>query len=146
MKDVAKPKAPASASPMLRAASPEGGKLAALLWLLFSCTSLIFCALLVAVAWWREDQAFWRNSGGYPVWQRELVKITFYPLLACVCLAVMLLTKGLLRGWRGSARTWGLHVLLILLCWLLLAASVCIAWANNVSNLLQDHPLHQHAE
>jgi len=146
MKPVAKPGNPAHASPVLRPSSQEGGQPGTLLWLGFSTTTLLFSSLLVEVAWWRENQAFWRNAGGYPIWQRELVKLTFYPLLACVCLAVLLLTNGLLNGWRGSARSWGLQVLLILLCWLLLAASMCIAWANNLGNLLEDQPLHQHEE
>lgn len=37
--------------------------------------------LLIWFSWLRETPAFWTNAGGYPVWLRDLVLLSYYPLL-----------------------------------------------------------------
>ena len=57
-----------------------------LLWVVVNA----FVAIgLIGFAVLKEDPDFWRNSGGWPVWFRFVVKFTFHPLL---------LSQGILHG------------------------------------------------
>jgi len=127
-----------------RIASHGAGWALSLVWLGLSGCLTVVSSVLAAFAWWRENPDFWRNAGGYPLWQRDLVKLTFYPLLLGAGFGSLFLLKSLFSGWPGSARAWGLHLTLILLSVLLQLAAMGMAWANNFENLLASRPLHSH--
>lgn len=91
----------------------------------------------------REDPMFWRNAGGWPIWLRELVKDTFYPLLAgelglLVLLSAMLLCSPAMMPWRKQA--WPVAALM----WLWTLAVIVVVAGNNIANVLAGRPLHWH--
>lgn len=91
----------------------------------------------------REDPLFWRNAGGWPIWLRELVKDTFYPLLAgelavLLLLSAMLLCSPALLRWRKQ--TWPIAALM----WLWTVAVIVVVAGNNIANVLAGRPLHWH--
>lgn len=120
--------------------SRVGARAFALGWLLLAGAITGLTAALFAASWYREEPQFWRNSGGYALWLRELVLLGFYPGVLIALLAQISLTRSLFRGWHGSARTWGLALALVAFGWLLLTASLGMAWADNLSNLLDAKP------
>jgi hypothetical protein len=102
--------------------------------------------LLLAItpcALWREDPMFWRNAGGWPILLRDVVELTFYPMVAaqlCVLLAfsawTLLCPPPVLRRrhlWPATALLW---------CWT--GAVLVLVVANNVENVLAGRPLHWH--
>jgi hypothetical protein len=92
----------------------------------------------------RESLQFWRNSGGYPVWLRNLVYFAHYPLLFLVLGGT---AAGSLLAWRLFARQRGVGGGLLLLSafqWLLFLIILVIMLWNNVDNLLHGRPLHYH--
>jgi hypothetical protein len=108
-------------------------------------TLMILCLgmLLVWFAILRENQVFWTNAGGYPVWLRDLVCWTYLPLfaMAVVCLSVGTVC---LPKVSGSIRFFVVEILVLLLCWGLLAASAYIALDNNIRNLIEGREFHHH--
>jgi len=50
--------------------------------------------VLVVFAVLRENQVFWTNAGGYPIWLRDLVLWTFYPILAITGMSLILLSMA----------------------------------------------------
>jgi len=91
----------------------------------------------------REDPMFWRNAGGWPVWLRELVHDTFYPLLGgelslLLLISTMLLCSPALARWRKQA--WPVAGLM----WLWTAVVIAVVAGNNIANLLAGRPLHWH--
>lgn len=113
-------------------------------WLILSAGMVCLSAALLAFACYREQPEFWRNSGGYALWLRELVLLSFYPGVLISFLGQIFLTRSLFAGWQGSARSWGLQMGMVGVGWLLLALSLCMAWSNNISNLLDGRPIHTH--
>ncbi|MDB6070554.1 MAG: hypothetical protein JWL81_1725 [Verrucomicrobiales bacterium] len=113
-------------------------------WLVVSAAMVCLCAGTVGFAVYREQPEFWRNSGGYAIWLRELVLLSFYPGMLVALIGQILLTRGLFTGWKGSARSWGLQMGMVMVGWLLLALSLLVAWSNNMSNLLDGRPIHTH--
>jgi hypothetical protein len=104
------------------------------------------CPLLVLIlfATLREQPDFWHNSGGWPVWLRDLVLVSFYPLLAgSLCILGALSAFALLLP--GNSRTLrAAKGIMLLGLWLLATSALAIAFANNVVNLWNGHPLHSH--
>lgn len=94
----------------------------------------------------REDQMFWRNAGGWPVEFRDLVESSFYPLAGGTTLGLFLLGWAILRRNRLTPGLWFCQALVLSVCVILLTAGGVIAFANNISNLWQGKPLHEHPE
>ena len=107
-------------------------------------TALVFGlgVLLVWFATLRENQAFWTYAGGYPVWLRDLVLLTYMPLLLSAALLLAGLSMVCCSKVCRSLRFWVWESLLLLACWGLLATSGFIAFENNVVNLLNGQDLH----
>jgi hypothetical protein len=99
-------------------------------------------ALLVWFALLREDQMFWTNAGGYPVWLRDLVLITYLPLLAAMALLLLILSVILCAKICGSIQFFVIEALLLLTCWSLITISGWIAFSNNLTNLIEGRDLH----
>lgn len=87
---------------------------------------------------------FWRNAGGYSVEFREFVLEGFY---VCVIGSIIMLMFGVItlvnshRTWR----IWVLHVSMVLLSGLTLTTSGLIVVSNNLINLWEGRPLHDHS-
>jgi len=104
----------------------------------------LFGLVVLAGATLKETPQFWRNAGGYPVELRELVLVGFYP--ACAIYFFWLLF-GSLAAWRMLHVFKRAGLFLLLACalnWMLLAAITTVVLWNNVENVLQGQPLHQH--
>jgi hypothetical protein len=98
---------------------------------------MLFAALL------RETPAFWRNAGGFPLLLREVVLLLFYPGLLVLAIGVLLSTAIAWR-WRQNSRLLPSVWLAGAVQWLLfLAVLLIFAW-NNLVNLFESAPLHQH--
>ncbi len=111
--------------------------------------TLIVTALALVLVWFatlRENQAFWTNAGGYPIWLRDLVLMTYLPLLVGVVSAVTALTLVWCSKICGSLRFLVVESLFLLVCWLLLATSSFIAFRNNLLNIIDGRELHDHSK
>lgn len=103
-------------------------------------------ALLLAItpfALLREDPLFWRNAGGWPVWLRETVYLTFYPLLAAELMVLLALSTWFLIHPRPAIkrrRLWPLAAVM----WFWTGAVLLIVASNNIANLIAGRPLHWH--
>lgn len=100
--------------------------------------------LLVVLALLREQPLFWRNTGGWPIWLRELVDAAFYLLLSleAVCLvgfSIMLVARFVPRHSSGGA-----VALCLGLLWVPFLAIISILITNNVENVIAGRPLHWH--
>ena len=51
------------------------------LWACLIFATLLLGALVAVFAHLREMPVFWQNRGGYPIWLRHFVLISYYPLL-----------------------------------------------------------------
>ena len=100
--------------------------------------------LLVWFALLRENQGFWTNAGGYPIWLRDLVRLTYMPLFASSVLLLAVLTMTCCSKICASVRFFVLESLILLLCWGLLATSGYISLSNNIMNLIEGRQLHSH--
>lgn len=100
--------------------------------------------LVLCFSWLRETPIFWRNEGGYPLWLRETVLETFYPLLGVHVMLLALQSVMLVRRPPGSARWWLVEAGTLVMVWFALGASGLIVAANNVDNLLHGRPVHAH--
>jgi hypothetical protein len=100
--------------------------------------------LLVWFAVLRENQLFWTNAGGYPVWLRDLVLVTYLPLLAGTVSLLCGLSMACFAKIGGGLRFFAVESLLIFLAWGILTTSGYIAFENNVRNLINSVPIHSH--
>lgn len=91
----------------------------------------------------REDPTFWLNAGGWPIWLRQTVFATFYPLLGLAVAVLLLLTIFPLlsvANIRLRLPAWTLAGLM----WLWFAAVLGVASWNNVQNVIAGRPIHWH--
>jgi len=102
--------------------------------------------VLMPFAWLREQPAFWTNAGGWPIWFREFVGASFFPLFLLEFLllvifsglCVQLLPK---RNLNGNA-----VVVVLLLFWMLFFLVIVIFATNNLENLMTGRSAHWHAD
>ena len=89
---------------------------------------------------------FWTNAGNWPIWLRELVGASFYPLLLLELLLLMAFSGVCVRLLASRCPT-GMTVVAVLpLLWTLFLLIVVILGANNLDNLIAGQPLHWHRE
>lgn len=103
----------------------------------------IFVVGLIRLTLWKEDQYFWLNAGGYPIWLRDSVRFLYYPYLFFTTATLCVVTHSVLgRFIRELAyrRVW----IALLLAWILFFSNCGLLVANNLVNLLEDKPLHYH--
>ena len=73
--------------------------------LLVSSMMMFVCAcFLLWFSYLRETHSFWLNSGGFPVFPRNFVPVSYYPLLAISVVGVVGLTIAALLGSPDAAR------------------------------------------
>lgn len=114
--------------------------------LLATLTLFVVSSLLVWFAILRENQAFWTNDGGYPIWLRDLVLFTYKPLFLLAVMIVAALSMACFSKVCASVRFFVLESLVLVSCWALLATSGYIAMSNNIMNYIQGHELHSHVQ
>lgn len=112
--------------------------------LLATLLIMVLSAVLVWFAILRENQVFWTNAGGYPIWLRDLVLWTYIPLLGVAGLSLMALSMACFSRICRSKRFFAVEGLLLLMCWGLLATSGCMAFSNNIANIIEGRDLHFH--
>ena len=113
-------------------------------WFAVALAMPVPLAVLLCFAALREQPEFWHNSGGWPVLMRQLVFVSFYPLLAVELGVLGMLSLSALRGSPGSRGMQIVQGIVLTGLWLLVGCAVAIAFANNVMNILNGQPLHSH--
>jgi hypothetical protein len=111
--------------------------------------TLLACAMGMLLVWFamlRENPVFWTNVGGYPVWLRDLVLLTYLPLFVGTGLGLSVLSMICFLRVCRSRRFFIVESLVLLTCWGLLATSGYIALANNVRNFIDGRDLHEHRQ
>ena len=103
-------------------------------------------AVLIPLAWLREQPAFWTNAGGWPIWLREFVEVSFLPLFLLEFLLLTAFSYVCVK-WspkRGSNENAVVVVLPPL--WILFFLVIVVLASNNLENLMAGLPLHWHAD
>jgi hypothetical protein len=108
---------------------------------LFAALNFFVLFLLAVFAVMREQPLFWRNAGGWPIWLRDLVAVSFYPLLGLELLLLLLFSSACLRDRRTTQSS---AIFTLPLLWGLLFLVLAVLAANNLDNLLSGRPLHWH--
>ena len=102
--------------------------------------------VLVVFAILRENQVFWTNAGGYPIWLRDLVLWTFFPLLGMAGLSLLALSMVCFSRVCRSLQFFVVEALLLLVCWGLFASTLYIAFSNNLINIIEGRDVHTHSQ
>lgn len=105
---------------------------------------VLLAGVLVYFACLRETPLFWTNAGGYPIWLRDMVLETFYPLLSMYGGLVAFLSWQWIRKPSHSARLFWMEAVSVLVLWSAGGLVTVIVVANNVSNLIEGRPFHSH--
>jgi len=104
-----------------------------------------FLAVLIILACLREQPSFWTNAGDWPIWLRELVETSFFPLLLLELLLLIVFSWVCIRLVSlGRSSTASPAVAVLPLLWALFLLVVAILAANNLENLLAGRRLHWH--
>jgi len=114
-------------------------------WLLLA--TVLGLGLGVVLVWFavlRENQVFWTNAGGYPIWLRDLVLWCYLPLFGGVGLGLAALSMACFSRICRSLRFFAVEGLLLVVCWGLLATSGYIAFSNNLINIIEGRDSHYH--
>ena len=90
----------------------------------------------------RETHEFWLNSGGYPVFLRDLVLVTYYPLVIFNFFVLFALTGIRCAKIAVHPRLITFEIPLILIGWALLIGSIGVSLKNNIENFFDDRPIH----
>lgn len=105
---------------------------------------LILVLGLIRLTLWKENELFWLNIGGYPIWLRDSVSFLYYPYFLFTTMSLAIVTRSVVgRFIRQLAyrRIW----ILLLFGWVLYVSNCGLLVANNVKNIWTDRPLHYHA-
>jgi hypothetical protein len=109
--------------------------------------ALFVCeCVLLWFSYLRETHSFWLNSGGYPIFLRDMVFVFYYPLLALSIVGLVVLTVGALLNLRIPIVFICFEALIIIGCWALLIGSMTVSFSNNFENLWEGRPLHYKSE
>jgi hypothetical protein len=103
-----------------------------------------FLAVLVFFAYLREQSSFWVSAGNWPIWLRELVGASFYPLLLLELLLLIIFSLACVRILSSGYRRTTSAVLVLPFLWILFILILVIVGANNLENLIAGQPLHWH--
>lgn len=101
-------------------------------------------ALLLFFAYLREQSSFWTNEGNWPIWLRELVGASFYPMLLLELFLLTVFSGACFRTLGSGYRTATTVVLVVPFLWTLFILVLLIVGANNLENLITGRPLHWH--
>lgn len=101
--------------------------------LVFGILMLVCGCFLLWFSYLRETQSFWLNSGGYPIFLRDLVLLFYYPLLTLTTIGVMGLTVSAFQIPRMPVGFKCFAGLVIIGCWALLIGSMTVSFTNNLA-------------
>jgi len=113
-------------------------------WTVVASLAIAAMPALLVFGWLRETPGFWRTDGGYPVFMRDLVAATFYPLLLWVIASGAWLTWRMATHPPASVASLRRRVLCLMALALLTGATLMVTAANNIENVLDGRPLHWH--
>jgi hypothetical protein len=102
-----------------------------------------FVIALIRLTLWKENEFFWYNFGGYPIWLRESVQLLYYPYLLFTAMCLCIVSRSVLgRLFRELcySRVWGI----LLAAWILFFSNCGLLVANNLINIFENKPLHHH--
>jgi hypothetical protein len=108
--------------------------------------NVFFLVTLVFFTYLREQPLFWTNAGNWPVWLRELVGASFYPLLLLELCLLTIFSVACIRRLSFGHRTTTVVVASLPFLWMLLMLVLLLVGANNVENLMAGQPLHWHPQ
>lgn len=124
---------------------PDGPRPFALLRPLQHVAAFLLAGVLLLFVWLREEPRFWTYAGGYPVWLQQTVLVGFYPLLLVQGALLAFLSWQMLRRPSRQARLCCVELLMMMLHWGMLGLVLLMMVANNVANLMDGRPLHDHS-
>jgi hypothetical protein len=104
--------------------------------------ALVAGGVCLVFSFLRETADFWRHSGGYPLWLRDLVKIGYYPLLVGDLCILMGLTTVLCARLKQGRDFLIFKGVLFCAAWALFWAAIGISANNNVTNFWHNRPIH----
>jgi hypothetical protein len=110
-------------------------------------STLITIGITLLLVWFailRENQAFWTNAGGYPIWLRDLVLYAYLPLLLGTTGLLFTLSMACFAKIGGGRRFFVLHSMLLLLGWSGVVTSGFVAFQNNILNIIHGKSIHGH--
>jgi hypothetical protein len=122
-----------------RQSSADGGHL-----VVGAFVNASFLAVLVFFAYLREQPLFWTSAGNWPIWLRELVGASFYPLLLLELLLLIIFSATCVRIVSAGYRTTTSAVLVLPFLWIFFIMILLIVGGNNLENLTTGQPLHWH--
>jgi len=108
-------------------------------------TTLLVLGLGMVLIWFsvlRENEEFWTNAGGYPIWLRDLVLWTFWPLVLGSVTVLFGLSAICVAKIGGGLRFFVIVSMLILLSWGLVTTVACIALEDNVDVVISGVTIH----
>jgi len=92
---------------------------------------LVALPVLFWFCWLREMPIFWLNEGGYPVWLREMVLDTYYPIFFINVVLMMVYVGLLLRVPPRTVRSRQINFAVLALMAAAIAFAVIYTVADN---------------
>jgi hypothetical protein len=89
--------------------------------------------VLLAFAVLKEEPLFWRNSGGWPWWFREIVRFTFHPLIVIQVVVLIAFTIRLLKKREYVVE----RIALLVFLWLLASAPIFLSVIDNIEDFMK---------
>ena len=111
---------------------------------LLHAAAILMAGLLLPFVWLRETPYFWTNAGGYPLWLRDLVQVAYYPLLFVYAGWLAFLSWQWMFRPSRSAKLFCVEAMVLALMWMVVVLVAMLMLANNISNLIDGRPLHDH--
>jgi hypothetical protein len=108
--------------------------------------NFFFLVVLIPSACLREQSSFWRNAGGWPMWLREFVGLSFFPLLVLEFLLLVAFSAACVRFLAKRCTAGSSAVVVLPVLWALFLLVITILAANNLENLMTGRSLHWHAD
>ena len=97
---------------------------------------LVALPVLFWFCWLREMPIFWLNEGGYPVWLREVVLDTYYPIFFINVVLVAIYAMLLLRAPPRTRRSLRLNIGVLGLMFTAISFAGLYTIADNVLVLI----------
>jgi hypothetical protein len=92
---------------------------------------LVGLPVMLSFSWLREMSIFWMNEGGYPVWLREVVLDTYYPIFFINVVLMMVYVGLLLRVPPRTVRSRQINFAVLALMAAAIAFAVIYTVADN---------------
>jgi len=108
--------------------------------------NFISLIVLVTFSYLREEPLFWTNEGDWSIGLRDLVRGTYYPLLALEFLFLAAFSGVSIRLLSTRRTSASLAVILLPMLWGLYFLVIANSVANNLENLWNGRPLHWHPD